>query len=85
MTTRRRTTAPLIRELLSRPALNGGWEKLARQQEDQCVKQRRHGARLKRIEQKFDRIEKFGKWAIVLLGTIAAKFGAEIVIKLLHP
>lgn len=77
----RSTTRRLLTELANRPAMNGGWVKLARQQDEQCEEQRRARIRLRRVEHWITRWDGRWKWLVALLGTIATATVAKAVVE----
>ena len=87
----RRTTAPLLRELLSRPALNGGWDKLARQQDEQCREQKCMRRRVRRVEKSVVRVgARVKAWdhrwrtLVKLLSAIAVAVVAKVAVEVLQ-
>lgn len=54
----------LLRELSARPAMNGGFAKLAAQQEEQCDQ-------LKTLRERFDKWDKALRWVAAAAGTVA--------------
>ncbi len=74
---------PNLHDVLSRPAMNGGWEKLARQQDDQCDRLERLEARFQVFDRNVARVGKAaGAIAITLLGRLLYDFWAHVQIAL---
>ncbi len=61
----------LLTELSRRPALNGGFQKLQRQQTKQMADLRHVKQRLRRLEDWQGRFDRRMTWALGLLGSIA--------------
>ena len=68
----KRSRRPTLETVLARPAMNGGWEKLARQQDEQCE-------RLERLEGRFDRLDRWGRWLAGAAGTVALSVLGRLV------
>ncbi len=67
---------PTLQDVLSRPALNGGWDKLVEQQHDQLE-------RLVRLEARFDKVDKTARWVVGTLGTGAVGIIGHLIMELL--
>lgn len=73
MSSRKRpTTTEILSDLAKRPALNGGFDKLASQQDEQCE-------RLERLEARFDRLDRWARWLAGAAGTVALSVVGRLV------
>lgn len=79
-----RRTNPLIRELLSRPALNGGWDRLAKQQDAQCRELRIMRKRAKKVEAQLHTWDARWKILVGLLGAIASSVAYKSIVELVQ-
>lgn len=69
---RPRRRSPTLHDVLSRPVMNGGFDKLARQQDEQCE-------RLERLEDRFNRFERLVKVVAGAVGTVAVSVIGRLV------
>lgn len=76
MARRRRTT---LENVLERPALNGGWDRLARQQDEQCEELKAQTERLERLEERFDQVAGWVKWFMRGVGVVAVPVLGRLV------
>lgn len=73
----------LAREILARPAMNGGWDKLARQQDEQCAQLVKADQRLAKVETWIGRWDTRQKWMLRLLGGVALSIVAKLIVEIL--
>lgn len=79
----------LLKELSERPAMNGGFQKLAQQQTEQLDFLQKNDAdmkkmepRLAKVESDMDSIHKAGKWVVRLLSAVLVGVLVELVLRL---
>jgi hypothetical protein len=82
---------PTIRDVLSRPAMNGGFDRLIRQQDKQMVELRRSRLRARKLERevselkaRFTRIDRATAWILGATGSIAVTTIGKILYDFLH-
>lgn len=50
--------------------MNGGWDRLARQQDEQCSELKAQTERLERLEERFDQVAGWVKWSLRAIGVV---------------
>lgn len=80
----RMDTRSLTEELLSKPALNGGWDKLARQQDAQCQDMQLIKKRVRSLSAWRKRWDQRWKWLIGMLGASTAAIAAKLLVEILQ-
>lgn len=61
----------VLEELRERPAMNGGFQRLAEQQTSQCDELKAQSTELAALKSLFDRWDRLFKWMLGIAGTIA--------------
>lgn len=82
MKSRSISTHNLLLELAQRPAMNGGFKKLQRQQTRQCKEQVIQSRRLERLESDMASLRSAGKWVLRLATAVLIGVSTELVLRL---